>query len=136
MAAINQAIELDFPADKITGRTTALVNGGRLLKYSGSVTTDGHRRVAHAGAGEVAQYLARHDAASGADVSMVNEGLWTATAGAAITAPAAVKCAAGGKVIPATTGDVVVGYVLTDAAADLDIVYLQLALPGHLESHA
>lgn len=132
MAAINQTVEYDFPGDKLTGRATATVTGKRILKLSAASGTDGHRKVAHAGAGENAHFLARHDAASGADVSMVRKGCFTVTAGAAITAPTALKVGTAGKVIPATTGSIVVGYALSDAAADGDDVVVDLDLPGKL----
>lgn len=129
-----EATELQYPAEKMTGVTTAAVTGGRFLAIQDNVATSGANTgllpVAHAGNKGQAHFLARFDAASGAIASMVSAGRWIMTAGAAITAPAKIMSDANGKAITATDDAYVLGYATSDAAADGDPVEVLLMLPG------
>jgi hypothetical protein len=130
-----ESIEYDFPGDKVTGVATgAAVTGSRLVALQDNVAASGEltgiRPIAHSTAKDQAHYLARTDAAQNATVSLVRKGTFSVTAGAAITAPAALMVATGGKVVTATDDCYVVGYALTDAAADGDPVVVELNLPG------
>lgn len=128
-----ESTEYDFPGTKVTGRAHgAAVLGMRLVTLQDAVATDGLRPVAYPAAGGQAHYLARNDALQDATISMVRCGAFTVEAGAAITAPAALMATATGKVITAAgLAHHIVGYAMTDAAADGDPVVVDLLLPGY-----
>lgn len=109
-----------FYADetRFTAVTSAAVTGLRLVKIT-AARANGLPTVAHAGAGEEVVGVAGRDAASGANVTVFRPGqIIPCTVGASnVSAGAAVKSDANGKLVAATAASYAVGYVLDDAVA-------------------
>ncbi len=134
------AIDLGTPYEygdglKVTGLASgAAVTAKRLVSVQDAMATSGATKglvpVAHASAGAEAHYWAREGAVQDAIVPLRRSGRVVCTASAAITAPAKLMVATGGKVATATDDHVVVGIALTDAAADGDDIVVDLNLPG------
>lgn len=101
--------------ERLTGIATAAITGGQVLKVSAARADGENIHVAPAGAGNVAFGVAGTDAASGATVPVIREGIVGLKAGAAITAGQRVEVAASGAVIPVDTG-VAIGVAVDDIA--------------------
>ena len=112
------------PAKNITGKATAGITGGRLVKVSATKPTDGPTPVATAGAGEVVFGVAGHDAAIGDKVTVeISKPIDLIPCAAAVARGAKVEAAAAGKVQTATTGQVLGLALNTTTAAD-QLVYV------------
>lgn len=135
------AIDLGTPyeygdGNKVSGTASgAAVTVKRLVSIQDAMATSGSTKglvpVAHASAGARADYWVRQSALQDGIVSLLKSGRVTCVASAAITAPALVMVATGGKVATATDDHVVIGVAITDAAADGDDVIVDLDLPGY-----
>lgn len=101
--------------DRISGVATAAITGGQVLKVSAARADGENIHVAPAGAGDVAFGVAGTDAANGATVPVIREGIVGLKAGAAITAGQAVQVDAAGVVIPLAAG-VAIGVAIDDIA--------------------
>jgi len=117
-------VPLFKPGQAVTATvaTTAVV-GGRLVEVNGVGT------VGPAGAASVKVCgVAAYDAAVGEKVTLFNGGVQRLTASAAVTAGDNLAAAAAGKVaaIAAGTFGQLVGVALTSAAADGDLVEVQM----------
>lgn len=137
MTAIDLGTSLEYgDGRKVSGIAHgAAVLAKRLVTIAHPMATSGASKglvpVAYTGAGAIAHYWVRQDADAEATVSLLKSGRVVCTASAAITAPAPLMAAANGKVAAATDDCQVIGYALTDAAADGDDVVVDLNLPGY-----
>lgn len=103
------------PGADVSGVATADIIGETFVKISGNRDGNGSLSVAPAGAGDRALGVAAWSAASGQIVRVARGGVVKVTAGAAITAGAAVQSDANGKAIPAAAGTVL-GFAVNGAA--------------------
>lgn len=105
------------PGQRITCKAGAAVTGSRFAKYASGGVGNKPNAV-NSVAGDRAVGVAFADAASGADVLIVREGVVGVTAEAALTAGQPVKSGTGGRAAVATPGtDFIVGYVVADTAS-------------------
>lgn len=133
----NLCVPFYNPDDTLTAITTAAVTGKRMVDISATrssgpgipataqigasdPTEGGNYKVAHCAAGAKAFGVAEYDAASGAQVGVIREGIVPVTSGAAIAAGAQVEVGANGKVITLATGIAVGKNLATVAGADVD----------------
>lgn len=130
--ATNDLIPFHLPGDSITCVADDAVTGKRLVMLAGAAAADGKIKVTPATAGSRTFGVAARDRAEGADVLVYRPagGIYPVTAGAAITANTALASGAGGKVVPAGDGDVVVAWALDDAAEDADAMVELLPATG------
>lgn len=103
-------------AGTLTGKATAAVTAGQVVKVSATRSDGGNIPIAACGAGEPAFGVAAIDTAAGATLPVVREGVVGLTASAAITAGQRVETAATGKVAPHSTG-VPIGVAVADIPA-------------------
>lgn len=101
--------------DRVTGVATAAITGGQVLKVSAARADGENIHVAPAGVGDVVFGVAGLDAANGATVPVIRDGIVGLTTGAAVTAGESVEVAANGTVIPLNTG-VAIGVAVDDIA--------------------
>ena len=106
-------------ATAVTGKTFVDISGATLNPATGALIS-----VAPATAAGKVLGVAAFDAAVGAQVLAIGEGVVPVTAGAAITAGAEVEVGTGGKAITLASGKAV-GRALTTAANNAD-VYVRL----------
>ncbi len=123
--AVTGYAPLKFPADSITGTTSATTTGGQLMYVSGDGTVAPTTAATAAWVG-----VAAFNAASGADVTIYVEGVHILAASGAITAGDLVIAAAAGAVstsgaVSATVDSQIVGVALTTAASSLVTVLLK-----------
>lgn len=116
-----ECIPYKMPGADVTGEASAAVTGKRFVGISGNIKADGSLTVAHAAAGTRAIGVAKYDAAIGAKVGVYRGARMVVpvTAGANITAGAAVEVGTNGQAIPLATG-VAVGYAETAAVSGQD----------------
>lgn len=132
----NDCIPLFRPGADLTAEASAGVTGKRVVKISAApasgpllaTTADGANiKVNHcAGATEVPFGISKYDAASGAKVGVIREGVVPVTSGAAVTAGQQVMADANGKVVPYVYAGAAVPIpigiaVTTVGGADLDV---------------
>lgn len=123
----NECIPLYQPGKHITAAVATAVTGKTFVDISGATlnpATGALISVAPATAAGKVLGVAAFDAAVGAQVSVIGEGVVPVTAGAAITAGAEVEVGTGGKAITLASGKAV-GRALTTAANNAD-VYVRL----------
>lgn len=109
------------PGTDLTAATTAQVDGKTFLKYSGAMKS-GLIQVATADAGGAVAGVAKYDAETNdlVGVARGNSRILTVTAGGALAAGDAVAVGTSGKAVKATSGALVVGYAVDDAADGSD----------------
>ena len=123
----NECIPLYQPGEHITAAVATAVTGKTFVDISGATlnpATGALISVAPATAAGKVLGVAAFDAAVGAQVLAIGEGVVPVTAGAAITAGAEVEVGTGGKAITLASGKAV-GRALTTAANNAD-VYVRL----------
>ena len=123
----NECIPLYQPGEHITAAVATAVTGKTFVDISGQTlnpATGALISVAPATAAGKVLGVAAFDAAVGAQVLAIGEGVVPVTAGAAITAGAEVEVGTGGKAITLASGKAV-GRALTTAANNAD-VYVRL----------
>ena len=123
----NECIPLYQPGKHITAAVATAVTGKTFVDISGATlnpATGALISVAPATAAGKVLGVAAFDAAVGAQVPVIGEGVVPVTAGAAITAGAEVEVGTGGKAITLASGKSV-GRALTTAANNAD-VYVRL----------
>ena len=123
----NECIPLYQPGKHITAAVATAVTGKTFVDISGQTlnpATGALISVAPAAAAGKTLGVAAFDAAAGAQVSVIGEGVVPVTAGAAITAGVEVEVGASGKAITLASGKAV-GRALTTAANNAD-VYVRL----------
>ena len=123
----NECIPLYQPGKHITAAVATAVTGKTFVDISGATlnpATGALISVAPATAAGKVLGVAAFDAAVGAQVLAIGEGVVPVTAGAAITAGAEVEVGTGGKAITLASGKAV-GRALTTAANNAD-VYVRL----------
>ena len=123
----NECIPLYQPGEHITAAVATAVTGKTFVDISGATlnpATGALISVAPATAAGKILGVAAFDAAVGAQVPVIGEGVVPVTAGAAITAGAEVEVGTGGKAITLASGKAV-GRALTTAANNAD-VYVRL----------
>ena len=123
----NECIPLYQPGKHITTAVATAVTGKTFVDISGATlnpATGALISVAPATAAGKVLGVAAFDAAVGAQVPVIGEGVVPVTAGAAITAGAEVEVGAGCKAITLASGKAV-GRALTTAANNAD-VYVRL----------
>jgi hypothetical protein len=116
-----ECIPFKMPGSDVTGEASAAVIGKRFAGISGDLKPDGSLTVAHAAAGTRAVGVFKYDAATGEKVG-IHRGarmVVPVTAGATITAGAAVEVGANGQAIPLAAG-IAVGYAETAATSGQD----------------
>lgn len=110
-------VERYMDADRITCIAVSAITGGQLVEL---VTGGAERRVQPAANGSLlVMGMALHDAATGAPVTVVSEGVWQVVAHGAITAGMRLKAFTAGTVQDAgATPDarLVIGFAIGDAA--------------------
>ena len=130
---VNECVPRYRPGQRITAQTTAPVVGKRLLAVSGSFTsgpglntaTDGSNiQVATAGAGLACFGISAYDAASGAKVPVIHDGVNPVTADGGITAGQQIEVGTAGKAKAKASG-IAVGYAISTALDGAD-VYVRL----------
>lgn len=107
------------PGRDITGEATGAITAKTFLKISGNRTSGGNIAVVTATAAGRVCGVAKHDAASGALVSIARGGVVKVTASANIAAGAEVEVASGGQAVTKSSG-VAVGYAITGATSGGD----------------
>lgn len=114
----------NFPGEKLTLTAGAAITGGQLVYISAASTVSPTTAATGAWLG-----IAAHDAANGALVTVMTEGVHTVAASGAIAAGAAVIGATGGAVATvasdASDGANIVGVALTAAASSLVTIVLR-----------
>lgn len=112
--------EVHEPIQVVTTALTATIARLTLVLADGS----------QCGNGEHAYGVALEAGVSGDSIPVGTDGIFTMTAGAAITANADVASDANGKIVPATTGEAILGTALGAAAADGSLVRVKLQFKG------
>lgn len=117
--ARNQSLPFYLPGDEVTCHAKTAISGRRLVAIDGP-RVDGNVQVSHAGAGVRAFGVSAYDAAAGAKLTVYRvSAIHAIESGAALTAGAALKSDAVGRVIPQAGAGVIVGYACDDAAANV-----------------
>lgn len=110
--------------NNIHGRVETYIAGADLSSKQYTFVKMSGADVVSAGDGEDAIGVLWNDPTSGKAASVVRGGDPHVYAGAAITAGADIASDAAGKVVPAATGDYVLGQARAAAAADGDLVQI------------
>lgn len=118
---VNDARPLFRPSDEITCLASAAVTGKRFVSISATRDADtGLVKVAPGTAAGKAFGVAGYDAASGAVLPVLREGVVPVTAGGAITAGDQIEVGTDGKAVKASTG-VAVGLAIETATSGNDV---------------
>ncbi len=134
----NDCIAFKLDASDVTCAAVTAVTGKRLVQVTSHQTSGpllaataegGNYSIGlpsasgAAGAGKAVFGVAKYDAAAGALVGVLREGIVPVTAGGTITAPCELQVTSEGKVVTHTNG-VPIGFALNNATVDTDCVVL------------
>ncbi|WP_427017864.1 capsid cement protein [Pseudarthrobacter sp. P1] len=108
-----------FAAGPFTGTPTVDVTGKRFVKYA-TGGKGGAPKIAKATAKLAIAGVAAHDQTAGVPVTVETDGVVPVTAGEAIAAGDQIAAGTDGVAMKVTTGDVVVGVAVADAAINTD----------------
>lgn len=106
------------PAKDVTARTTGAVIGGRFVRVSATIGTDGMYRVAQSAASGDEFGVAARDKAAGEAVLVIKGGIVPVELGATLTAGTLLVTGADGRAVAAAVGAITgVGRLLQDGVA-------------------
>lgn len=118
--ATNDCVPFFDDGDTITATASGAITGKTLVVVH-AARAAGLIVVATAGAGAHAFAVAARDAADGANLTLIRPGaIVPVTAAASLSAGAAVKANASGKLVAATAGAYAVGTIVDDVASGAD----------------